>query len=380
MNNNTDSDNWGQLLSEFGIEDNQTQKKAEKPKEPPAAAVTHSGAFGTNVNDSEGDIPEESQQPKEKKSIFSRFPKINFFGAPPEVSLDSVIEGVKSPSLGGKAFTDNKLEKMPVSQERTDRHNKNRREKENTDKGGAWSAVASQIDVLASGGDTRAQTRETKTDERPARRAVSSMFDDPIPESEEIRALKDLMKEPPRREEKYQRAFLEEESGSHQRGDRKPVPEEKETRGRGSRYKPPVEVDDLSDSDFEPVEEEMPKTRGRGQRGSKYAENTPYHRKPVQEEGPQEEWSEVDAALQAGRGGRHPRYEKRRKPERSERQERPEKPVIDREPLSDGEENNIVAIHGNVPSWDDAIGDILAGNIARHKGQGHSGHSNRGRR
>ena len=330
MTNNTENDNWGQLLSDFGIED----KTPEKP------AML---AEAVESPDGETEITDDSSKPRDKKSIFSRFPKISFFGAPPEVSLDSV-------SLGGKTFTDNKLEKMPLSQEWTDRQ-----EKEAADSD-VLSTVASQIDSLASG-------------ERSTKRQVSSMFDDPVPESEELRVLKGMMGPPPRREETRRDAFSEEKNNPWQRGrgDQKPQPKEREVRGRGSRYKPPVEIDDLPESDFEPVDDEIPRMPRRGQRGSRHAGESYRDREPIHEDVPQEEWSEVDAALQGknesarrGGGGRRPRYEKRRGPDRMER------PAHDREPL-DIEESGIVAIHGDVPSWDEAVGDIITGNIARHK-------------
>ena len=353
---NIKSDNWGQLLSEFGIED-----------ETPEMTVGATETFDAGVENAE-----QSSEPKEKKSIFSRFPKINFFGTPPEVSLDSVIEGVKSSSLGGKTFTDNKLEKMPLSQEWADRQEKS----SVTASPDALSTVASQIDALASR-------------ERPAKRQVSSMFDDPIPESEEFRTLKGIMGAPPRREESSRKeprrdAFLEEEADSWQRGGRgrsprKPLPEEKETeaRGRGSRHRPPVEERDLRETDFEPIDEEMPRTRGRGRRGSRYSGENYRDREPIQDDAPQEEWSEVDAALQAGqnepvhRGGRRQRYDKQRGPERTE--QRPA--AFDRGP-SDAEENNVITAQWNVPSWDEAVGDIIAANITRHK----NAPSGRGRR
>jgi len=383
--NNAESDSWGQLLSNFGIEDRiqedttkseelKTVEPAETVKQPKVSSKsTESPEFGAGLIDSEAEDTDESTQPRGKKSIFSRFPKINFFGAPPEVSLDSVIEGVKSPSLGGKAFTDNKLEKMPLSQEWTDRQGKNNVAEP------ALTAVASQIDVLASGRDTKA-----KPGDRPAKRNVSSMFDEPIPVSEEERALKDIMGEPPRREESNREeirrdAFLEDEADTWQHGGRgrqKPLPKEKAVRGCGSRHRPSFEENNFVETDFEPVDDEAPQTRGRGRRGSRYAESNYRDREPIQDDAPQEEWSEVDAALQAGRrsepvqrerGARRPRYDKRQRPERME-------PAFDRE-ASNIEDTDIVAVHGNVPSWDEAIGDIVAANIARHKS-----YSGRGRR
>jgi len=358
----TGSDSWGQLLSEFGIE-SQAQDESTPPESLPPSTD-----FATKDADA-------SSQPKEKKQARSRFPKVNFFGTPPEVSLDSVIESVKSPSLGGKTFTDNKLEKMPVSQEWTDRQEKNVTVPD------AFSAVASQIDALASGGS------ELKNSEgRPAKRQISSMFDDPVPESVEERALKNIMGEPVRREETRKETYSDAESDTWQRsrGRQRPQSEEREGRGRGSRYKPPVEVDDLPESDFQPIDDEPVRPQGRGRRGSRYAENTyrERDREPIRDDGPQEEWSEVDVALQQTgrgepvqrgereRGGRRPRYDKRREPEQTER------PAFDRE-SSDLDDSGIVAVHGSIPSWDDAIGDIITANISRHKSQSGSG---RGRR
>jgi len=383
-NAEAESDNWGQMLSDFGIEDT---TPVEEPVEVPEATVPEA-----TVEGAEQSPEQQSPEPKERKSNFSRFPKVSFFGAPPEVSLDSVIEGVKSPSLGGKTFTDNKLEKMPVSKEWTDRQEE-KREKSVIPAPDALSTVAAQIDALASGEDVRA-----KSGERPARRHVSSMFDDPIPESEEAKKLKNIMGEPPRRDEHRREelrrdAFREDESDSWQRGGRgrgrqNTQPPEKEVRGRGSRYRPPVEVDDLPETVFEPIEDDVPSSRERRRHGSRHAGNDfrdrdrgherdrGRDREPIRDESPQEEWSEVDAALQgrgepAQRGGRHPRSERRREPER------PERSSFDREP-SDVEEVGTVAAHWNVPSWDEAIGDIVAANVARHKS--HSGRDSGRRR
>jgi hypothetical protein len=373
---NTDSDSWGQLLSDFGIEDKKQRETAGQPEGSPAPTASNE------------EVGDDSAKPKEKKSMFSRFPKINFFGAPPEVSLDSVIEGTKSPTLGGKAFTDNKLEKMPLSHERTDR-----REKHSADIPDTLSVVASQIDTLASGRDTRA-----KSAERPSRRHVDSMFDDPVPESDEARALKNIMGKQSSPTETHRSAFLEEESDSRSRGRgrRQHQPEEKREdrggRGHHSRYKPPVEVDDLPETDFEPVDElprdHEPQEHGRGRRGSRYAGgghggHRDRGREPIHDDGTQEEWSEVDAALQQADRGRRgePRHRGGRQQQRYDNRQRPERPEkpIDRQPLE--EDGDVVMTHGSVPSWDEAVGDIVASNIARRKGsQSGGGHSGRGRR
>ena len=396
-NKNTEEDRWGQLLSDFGIED----QTAERPDQvasdcPPRTSVSGPDEFGSGTpptvsseertksdrleeTDSKTEVPKESPGTKEKKTILSRFPKINsFFGVPPQVSLDSVMEGAKSPSLGGKTFTDNKLEKMPFSQDR--------QEKNIAKRSDAWSEVASQIDVLASGSETK-----TRSEERPAKRHVSSMFDDPIPESEEARALKNLMEEQSHSDKKRRAAFLEEEKDSPRRGrGQRQYPAEEvggrgemEGRGRGSRSRLPVEEDDLPETDFESVKGDRPVPRERGRRSSRYAEKVPRDLGHVREDLPQEEWSEIDAALQAKdeqtrrghRSSRHERdrHDKRRKPEWTEM------PVAERED-SDVEDSGIVSVHGNVPSWDEAIEGILSGNIARHGSSGSSGKSSTSRR
>ena len=397
-NRNTENDSWGELLSNFGIEDN-------TPKEPtqPEQATVMSGARMPETElpesaeaDSFGTEATSKAASAEKKSIFSRFPKMPFFGAPPEVSLDSVIEGAKSPSLGGKAFTDNTLEKMPVSQERKDRHKIDDNVADSR-KPNVWSTVASQIDTLASGKEVE--------EKRPARREVTSMFDDPIPEPEELRACKNLMGETSRREEadfqqrgrgrrqSHRETQPHRETQSHRETHRELQPEERETRGRGARFRAPIEVDDLSssdfaDSDFEavddlPVTTHEPSRRGRGGRGSRYpagdsGSDSGYRgRKTVHDDAPQEEWSEVDAALQSGRGGRHQRHDKRQKPDRRDRQPI-EREAFDSEDNFDSGGTAAVAYHGSVPSWDEAIGDIISGNISRRRSQ--PAHSGRGRR
>ncbi|MCL2005704.1 MAG: hypothetical protein FWG73_06015 [Planctomycetaceae bacterium] len=474
-NKNTDGDNWGQLLSDFGIkdenknnplQDHHTQDAAPQNdstagKEPTFENAkslpesNHSDAFGAGLLDStenhrssdrNGTPAESADKPREKKSIFSRFPKINFFGAAPEVSLDSVIEGVRSPSLGGKTFTDNKLEQMPVSQELTDRQRKERQttrqdegsaKRSDAPEQGVWSDVASQIGAIASGGDSGKRTEQGEG--RPAKRVVSSMFDDPIPESEEVRALKNLIGDQPRRDVESRGpkprdtahrdgiprdAFLEEEGESEfrsrGRGRRKPLHEKRQTeerlpnehgtrervdrahgdtemRGRGSRYRSTPVVNDLPESDFEMMDDDTsaPRGRGRGRRGARYdgdvysnkeyAGNDYRKRERVPEElPPQEEWSEVDAALQSSRGGPPPRGASRgpsrggrhQHSDRPRRSEREEVSAIDQDAM-DGAEVSVRAFHGDVPSWDDAIGGIISGNIARHRAQPNSG---RGRR
>ena len=383
INQNTEGDSWGQLLSDFGIKDTQQEEtpQQEEPAtlpEPVTPEPIGADDFGSGIADFEAEGTAEepagsATESAEKKSIFSRFPKINFFGAPPEVSLDAVIEVSKSPSLDGKAFTSKTLEKMPVSQERKERKKRDRSGKDAAEVPSALVAVASQIDALVSVG---------KVEERSGRRAVASIFDDPVPESDEIRALKDLMGEQPHREAIPRETFQHEketDSRPHGRGRRKPLaeeryPEESEVRGRGTRYRPPVEVDDLPESDFQMMDDDVPETRGRGRRGSRYSGGEHREREPIQNDVPQEEWSEVDVALQAGRGapaprgGRQQRYDKRRKPDRIE--ERP----AEREHWED-EDRIVVSVHGDVPSWGEAIGDIIAGNIARRRTN-----SGRGRR
>ena len=403
-NKNREEDRWGQMLSDFGIEDQipvEEEPSAEGSGNPARVGTRTSGLDESGVSnrlptasseeqtesgrlegtDSKTEAAEESSRTKERKTILSRFPKINsFFGVPPQVSLDSVMEGAKSPSLGGKTFTDNKMEKMPFSQDRQDRNVVKRPD--------ALSEVASQIDVLASRSETK-----TRSEERSAKRHVSSMFEDPVHESEEARALKNLMEEQSHSDKK--RRFLEEEKDSQRRGQRQYPTEEgegrgrrqrqystDEARGRGSRSRLPVEEDDFSETDFEsvddkPVDDNRTTSRERGRRSSRYAETGPRTPEHVRGDTPQEEWSEIDAALQAK--NEQPRYRSQRQERvRHDKRRKPdwtEMPAAERED-SEVEDGGVVSAHGDVPSWEEAISGILSGNITRHSGaSGHSGSS-----
>jgi hypothetical protein len=166
-----------------------------------------------------------------------------------------------------------------------------------------------------------------------------------------------------------------------------------ESGGRGTRYRPPVEVDDLPDSDFEMMHDDMPPARGRGRRDSRHDGDS--RRGRFQDNRSTEEWSEVDLELQnrelqsrgrqsrdghgrndhgrdqfrgddrTSRGSRGQRYE-----ERADGRQRParnEEPSAehDHEPL-ESFDSTVVSFHGDVPSWDEAIGDIISSNLARH--------------
>jgi hypothetical protein len=167
--------------------------------------------------------------------------------------------------------------------------------------------------------------------------------------------------------------FLEDEemeSKRRERNRRQVIPEDENPRGgRGSRYRQPVktEIDDVSEEnfEFEPVDD-VPDNRTRSRRRE-------------QNEVPQEEWSEVDAVLQGEtgqRGGRRQRFDKRQRPPKHE-----EKPKFN-EDIAE-EDSGMMTAHQNIPSWDDAVGDLISGNVARHKNsprQGNSPHQGKGRR
>ena len=560
---NTEGDNWGQLLSEFGIEhvpqgevqprgaldnhsaldnhgapdhasapdhvrqdderrpgnsssqDRTRQESLHSRSASGLAEMDDSSGFGLGLLDSPSDTrptastsedsSDPDDRPKEKKSIFSRFPKINFFGASPQVLLDSDLDQPKS-------FTDNKLETMPISQElphrqrkeRQDaqRHTDSRRIPADEQQPDAWSAVASQIGVIARrdevtdadvgpsperSNDRQSDTRQSDTrqsEKRGSRRVISSMFDDPIPESDEVRTLKNMMGTPPetagrdavpsrsghsRGRDIPRDAFHDSESeprefDSRGRGRRmtraeyhseddtneRTGAEERAGRGRGARYRPSIDskqspggrvdgrVDrnidvgivesDFVGADFEMIEERGDRPtgpRGRGRRGGQYDrtdyQEQRYSQNREQREEHQEEWSEVDVALQAGSGG-HPvrtgrrqydkphqnksRYDRSRGTERIDRdsvEERilSERPIGSRSLNSrdDNRDNgnldngnrdmggrdadddmtpSVVAFHGDVPSWDDAVGGIISGNMTKHRTT--PGHSGRGRR
>ncbi|MDR0521022.1 MAG: hypothetical protein LBH00_04105 [Planctomycetaceae bacterium] len=373
MSNPNAEDNWSQLLSDFGIQENPSDTKSETK---PVKETAPDKRRKARAEETRQTVPSEEAVPvpqetagedsgtKEKRSFFSRFPKISFFGVPPQPSSDSVAEG--SPP---NSFTGSKLEKMPV-----DLPHKEKSE----GKGGKYAAqkgkkadpyavVAAQIDTLADA-------------EYPSRRSVPSMFDEPTPEPEEMRNLKNLIGEQPDEDDRADSGVDEEfrQNRGHRRGRGQGYLEGSAPRGRGSRY--PSADSRAADScgeetvenyEFEPVladDDDFPDSRPpRSRRGTRYSGNRREEPLPMPAENdlPQEEWSEVDEALQAShaRSSRRPRYERPARPPRTE--------SAVAEDAAENEDTSGEIVHRNIPSWEEAVDELIAGNITRHKSHRH---------
>jgi hypothetical protein len=176
--NQTESaDNWSSILSDLGIE-NPSERPAETVQEEPVAAAFTVSETITEVrtvvvvepeiSTEKGtkEVPAETAKPAEpKKRFLDRFPKIDLFGPPKGrkgKSLEAVAESVRSPSLSGKSFTSNTIEKVPVSPERISKRNKEEAEKKagnseetkpltaplSIDVNDPWTDVASQVEKL----------------------------------------------------------------------------------------------------------------------------------------------------------------------------------------------------------------------------------------
>jgi hypothetical protein len=132
---------WSELVSQLGIDNSNAPVSEEIPEEisetsvqdqsQPLTELTGVGnssdidketafysepdSFGKGLlEDVAEEVPPPTKKHDPKKRFFERFPKINLFGTTAKESLEAVVEGVKSPSLSGKTFTSNKLEKIPV--------------------------------------------------------------------------------------------------------------------------------------------------------------------------------------------------------------------------------------------------------------------------
>jgi hypothetical protein len=216
--------------------------------------VGDSSTDNSSADDLSPETPAKTSTPPkpraEKKSFFDRFPKINMFGSSAKESL-AAVENVKSPSLSGKSFTSNRLERLPVSRERVSRLEKNHKPPQPADSvpsqpdnntvekvescesfagtpdqgdftveftNDPWSQIATQVGSLGTSprrADTKHVTEAQKAREKPDRnhfettstasednkyhrrgrphRALPSMFDEQSPESEESSVLKNLI-------------------------------------------------------------------------------------------------------------------------------------------------------------------------------------------
>jgi hypothetical protein len=385
-------DNWSQLLDDFGIDApvenqvvHQEQVEVPAPVKPVAevvsspvrpAAPSRTG-FGSGVIE---DVPspkvtpvreeepqrqkpqrQEQQEPQKKKSFFGRFPKINLFGgAAAKEPLDAGAENVKVSSVSGKSFTSNKLEKVPTSRKpRQEEPEPPKPTAMATAESDPWSVLASQVDTLAEEkpqekhqrGQQREQQREyghhssrrnnrnDRVDYRQSRQPVS-IFDEPIPESEESLALKKLIGEQPKVVvedivEERRISYIDDEVSLPAKRGRGRGRDEKPQRRRGSSYDAPEPVaEDLREESREPQ---------RGRRDSRFANAEPAYSEDRSERG--------------SRPRRESRFEHKSKPV-----PRIAENAYEQDTMQDTEE----LLHRNIPSWDDAVGFLIENNIARH--------------
>lgn len=274
LETNLDSEKRSEEITEPSVQ-NQSQPLAELTEMSDSSdfvredfvkeTVSHSkpDSFGEGLPEEVTDeVPPSTKKHDGKKRFFERFPKINLLGTIAKESLEAVVEGVKSPSLSGKTFTSNKLEKIPVvsdyaaqseaAQEKTvqDEKTADHFDTENVFSDieespeeiicteehtqaivnilDPWSKIASQVGVLAisplnqedelesadwleeiavtvdsdkDDTDTEQPVHSNRGfnkhsrhhDKKRSQRSLPSMFDEPTPESEESAALKNLM-------------------------------------------------------------------------------------------------------------------------------------------------------------------------------------------
>ncbi|GHT10425.1 hypothetical protein FACS1894170_02500 [Planctomycetales bacterium] len=467
MSNN--SDNWSNLLNDFGIEDAAKQDNAEQAVSVDAhtgttgvetvAEITNSATV-TTTSSVEEVVPPKS---KERKSIFSRFPKINIFGLPPKDQIDAITNAGKSPSLAGKSFTGGTIEKTQGIVRRQETENRrpeagDRKPEEQATSGrgrgkrheadlpatrstqqqdSALPSIVSQLDTIASG-------------EKPGRgrhrQPPVSLFEEPAPESDEYKALKNIFDDPaeksrnPRRgegrreyqqEDRYSKrqpivvvddVTLEDEwqevddepvvveerprnrrgSFNNPEGQRNNNREQQQPRTNDRNYPPKrggvISGDRVVQHDIDEPAEDRNRSygRGRGNRNAPEGGNTPQrnyaprdnysrnnrnaprdnyarddHNAPEGGNAPQRNVAPRDSFARDDRnapdGGRN--YAPRTMGERVVERE----PIVEREYESDNDsafiedEENQVQLHRNIPGWGDAIDDIIAGNMTRHR-------------
>ncbi len=375
--------------------------------------------------------PSEQSSRTEKKSFLARFPKINFFGSSTKETLDAVVEGVKAPSLSGKSFTSSTLEKVPGSTERAIRRSQpaqadpetlmkdpvarseNTSGKKPTESAqpDPWSQIASQVGALTGEPQgSKTANAEKKPSSRPSqrdnaeqgrgRKRPPSMFEEPIRESEESLALKNMIGngETPSYEEEERRLqsmFVDsrenrsEESVAREPRDRKPREEERGDRGqrstdrRGRSEKQGRREYRQTPAPAEEQSSEMPKEnrseepRVRGRRGSRYAEDPQKQSSPIvppvsqpaaQTDAYDEPSSwDVESESKPVERGRRRRGRRSDKPVQEQRQSMD--PQAFDEDDSPAPAMDFSQLHKKMPSWDEAIGAIVDGNIARRSQQ-----------
>lgn len=429
----------------------QTEKRATKTEtvKTPPAAEAHDGFGAGLLDEPRYESPDESDEPSEptvessdegpdggqaemgrgKKSFFDRFPKMNLFGAPPKESLKSVVEGTKKSPIGGKTFTSNTLEKVPHTKGRGSRKKEEPVEEkvlENADSAapdagkddaGAnpWSTIAAQVGVISTHKEPEAEPKAVDAknfdrkkdgrDRKRGRRTTPSLFDEPVPEAEESKTLKNLMESdaPQERlhdheaEKRLSSMFGEPARENREEKEEQTPPAGRSERQRGGRrvertpVTPPTTPPVESETDDDPFEHfrgrKEPAKRSpaasseepRGRRGSKYAERDA--KKPVSREQPREQSREQPREPRNKRNSEsaheEPAWISDREPQTTPSRRRGRRPesagadvpvsprdVVRREPAPT--EPPAVPVQKSMPSWDDAIGAIIDANIARH--------------
>jgi hypothetical protein len=507
---------WSDLASQLGIDnsntpDSQTTTDVEIAEEisvqdqsPPLTDRNQSSdmiketafypepdSFGKGLMENQDAVAEEVPPPTKKldgkKRFFERFPKINLLGTVVKESLEAVVEGVKSPSLSGKMFTSNRLEKIPtvsdytardeVAQEKikvapeesahnektTDRFDKEKvfsdveeaheeiicteeHTKAIVDIFNPWSKIVSQVDVLtvlpsqlnqdesdlsewletAATADTDKNSEQTEKNseqsahssrdfnkrakyhnKRHSRKSLPSMFDEPTPESEESVALKNLMESEQydNDAEKRLRSIFSEEEKAEWTTANELTPRNQysndSTKQRGKYY---GNIDNYSENQtktFSPrsdreeesftVNEEhfdrveaVPRelVRERGRRGARFepreAKQEHFNAKNNTEENRLDfvsrsenigtTWDIEEESKPVERFPHKHRRGRNLENNTSSREFRtlPEEPIsaVETKPTTE-EEMEMIQLHKNIPSWDEAIEQLIEHNIAR---------------
>ncbi|MDR3233239.1 MAG: hypothetical protein LBT46_06195 [Planctomycetaceae bacterium] len=446
----TESDNWSSLLDEFGIDEPAVMREKETPESAVSekVAVLSNCAVAAVAEDNTAIAhtasPDVPVNPKERKSIFSRFPKINLFGTLPKESLDAIAGGGKAALPGGKSFTGHTIEKaqgVVLREERKEEPVGNPRacgNKEHRDED-ALPAIVSQLDAFASAENLPAETAGS----RRSRRQPVSMFEEPVPKAEDYEAAQKFFGEPTgqrRNRTDFEEAKEESSGRGRGRSNRNTQAFEEESfdkpaRERGGRRLPVI--DDVTiDEEWQEVDEgrkltESPRrcegTFQSRERSSSVANNAaargaapkrygnavrhdiddapafgaanaptrdnrsrehgtreyvgrertatpaPYTneytaREPVireREEYSTKEEGKPQTDHQRQRGGRGRKIEESRQ-DYPQPVRREYEPQYEQENAAE-ESSEQVQLHRNIPGWDDAVGDIVAGNIARHR-------------
>ncbi|MDR0703698.1 MAG: hypothetical protein LBF88_01790 [Planctomycetaceae bacterium] len=515
---------WSDLVSQLGIDssntpDSQTTTDSteiseieisvpDQDQSPPLTEMNNSSeivketafcpepdAFGKGLLENVAEeVPPPAKKTDGKKRFFERFPKINLFGTVAKESLEAVVESVKSPSLSGKTFTSNKLEKISTvsdyasrneteQKERTPVQNEKTSDRFDTEKVFSdvegspekiicteehtqaivdildpWSKVASQIGALTvspsllnqeesedlylsdwlevaeiADDETEKTIEQTEKnteqsvrasrdfnkrgkyhDKRQSRKSLPSMFDEPMPESEESAALKNLMESEQydNDAEKRLRSIFSEEEKAEWTTPNETTPKsqysidppkqrgkyygnidnhsENQTATFSRRFDREEESFTVNEEHVDRVEEKPRElVRERGRRGTRFEpretkqeqfsakNNTDENRFGAASHSEnvgatwdiEEESKPVERFPHKHRRGRNLENNSSSKEYSSNREYRtpsdePTTNAFEPKPTTE-EEMDMIQLHKNIPSWDEAIEQLIEHNIAR---------------